>query len=128
MANATVILTKPAVTHGPPVHKLEFRPPRYRDLMDFGEPFTIIPVGETGWRKIDDFEVIDKYAQRLIVDGDKRGDPDLLERLCLEDAEKVKGVIIAFFLGAAPEPSAGSSTSPTTSSSSLDGDQPTSKT
>lgn len=115
MPNKTVTLEKPIVGHRP-YRQLEFREPMFRDIMALGDPFVWVPMGEDLSRRVDDFPAIEKYAERLLVEDGKQGDPLILDQLGIRDTRKVREVVISFFQEAAAQPAA-SKTSPESSSS-----------
>lgn len=118
MPNKVIILEKPIQAHTL-VRQIELREPKFRDVMELGDPFVWVPAGEH-YRRVDDMPTVGRYAERLLVEGDKPGDPLILDQLGLRDTSKVREAIIGFFQDAASE-SAASTTSPETSSSTLDG-------
>jgi len=118
MANAKVILSAPLVGHAVVKH-LEFREPRWDDIMDLGDPYvwTDKP-GSPGYVVPTPIpEVCKAYAERLIANGDKPGDPLLLPRLGIRDSFAVRDAIMDFFLSVDPKVLAGSTPSQTNSSS-----------
>jgi hypothetical protein len=126
VANKIVTLDSPIVGHEV-VRQLEFREPRWDDIMEIGEAYIWTPRGDGS-----DFSVVTPvfsniklYAERLIAKGDRPGDPLVLAQLGVGDTRKVRDAIVDFFLRADPAV-AGSTTSPKTSSSSADGTLPSS--
>lgn len=124
MTNKIVVLTTPIVAHEV-VRQLEFREPKWREVMEFGDPYVwtqssrgkdyVVPTPVP--------ETVKGYAERLIVKADgSRGDPSLLDHLGIQDAFKVRDAIVDFFLSVDPKMTAGSTPSPTTSSSDASGD------
>lgn len=127
MPNTIVKLSKP-ITEPTIRRQLEFREPKYRELMELGDPFRWVRISDPGaapedavFSRVDDTEKLDAYAQRLIMDGDQRGDALWLEELGVEDTGRVKRAILRFFPEAGLGPEEPSTTSPTTSSSTSDG-------
>lgn len=114
MPNKIIKLDKPITGHTV-IRQLEFREPKFRDVMELGDPFVWVPAGEH-YRRVDDMPTIARYAERLYVEGDKPGDPLLLGQLGLRDTRKVREAIIDFFREGEEE-SVASNTSPETSSS-----------
>ncbi|AWN36531.1 hypothetical protein [Methylobacterium radiodurans] len=114
MPNKVVKLDKPITGHTV-IRQLEFREPKFRDVMELGDPFVWVPAGEYH-RRVDDMPTIARYAERLYVEGDKAGDPLILDELGLRDTRKVREAIIDFFREGEAE-SVASNTSPETSSS-----------
>lgn len=118
MPNAVVKLSAPLVGHAV-VRQLEFREPRWDDIMTLGDPYVwtdhpsrpdyIVPTPIP--------EVCKAYAERLIAVGDKDGDPMLLSQLGVRDSHAVRDAIKDFFLSVDPKTLAGSTQSPTSSSS-----------
>ena len=117
MPNAIVKLDKPIMGHRP-YRQLEFREPKFRDLMELGDPYIWVPAGNDYSRRLDDTQIIAKYAERLIVEDGKAGDPLILDQLGVTDTRKVREAIVDFFQPAAA--TAASSTSPESSSSTQD--------
>jgi hypothetical protein len=95
MAETKIVqLAKPVAVKGRPViTQIEFREPLFGDVMDFGEPETLIGLNEgaAGYFQ-EDIGIIRKYAERL---GDI--DPNFLAMLGLRDTLAVKRTIISFF-------------------------------
>ena len=120
MSNKVVILEKPIMGHRP-YRQLEFREPKFRDLMELGDPYIWVPAGNDYSRRLDDTQIIAKYAERLIVEDGKAGDPLILDQLGVADTRKVREAIVDFFQPAAA--TAASSTSPESSSSTQDSTQ-----
>ncbi|WP_375455715.1 hypothetical protein [uncultured Methylobacterium sp.] len=122
MANAIVVLDKPLVGHGV-IRQLEFREPKWDEIMDIGDPYVWTPAPGDDRHVVATPipEAVKRYADRLIADGDKPGDPMLLPRLGIRDTFNVRDAIMAFFLGVDPRVLAGSTPSPTSSSSIADG-------
>lgn len=129
MPNKIVILSKPIVGHAV-IRQLEFREPRWRHIMEVGgEPYVRAPSpGKPGYYQIVPIaERVQAYAERLIAEGDKDGDPTHLMQLGIADTNKVQEAILGFFLEEDPAlerrpTDAGSMTSPTSSSTTSDGD------
>lgn len=119
--NKIVTLDTPIVGHAV-VRQLEFREPRWDDIMEVGEAYIWTPRGDgTDFSVVTPiFSNIKAYAERLIAVGDKAGDPLLLTGLGVTDTRKVREAVMDFFLRADPA-LAGSTTSPKTSSSNADG-------
>ena len=117
MSNKVVTLEKPIMGHRP-YRQLEFREPKFRDLMELGDPYIWVPAGNDYSRRLDDTQIIAKYAERLLVEDSKAGDPLILDQLGVADTRKVREAIIDFFQPAAA--TAASSTSPESSSSTQD--------
>jgi hypothetical protein len=117
MPNKIVTLEKPIMGHRP-YRQLEFREPKFRDLMELGDPYIWVPAGNDYSRRLDDTQIIAKYAERLIVEDGKPGDPLILDQLGVADTRKVREAIVDFFQPAAA--TAASSTSPENSSSTQD--------
>lgn len=113
MPNKIVVLEKPIVGHRP-LRQLEFREPKFRDLMELGDPYVWVPAGEYS-RRVDDMPAIEKYAERLLTDDGKPGDPLVLDQLGIKDTRKVREAIISFFQDAVE--TAASKTSDESSSS-----------
>jgi hypothetical protein len=116
-----VTLAKPIVIKGrQPITEITLREPTFSDLMDFGEPETLIGLNEgaAGYFQ-EDIGVIRKYAERLADI-----DPNYLAMLGLRDALQVKRVIVGFFRAATrettPVEEASSSESPENLSSDTD--------
>jgi hypothetical protein len=101
MAETKIVqLAKPVAVKGKPaITQIEFREPRFEDVMDFGEPETLIGLNEgaAGYFQ-EDIGIIRKYAERL---GDI--DPNYLPMLGLRDTLQVKRTIISFFRDATRE-------------------------
>ena len=117
MPNKVVTLEKPIMGHRP-YRQLEFREPKFRDLMELGDPYIWVPAGNDYSRRLDDTQIIAKYAERLLVEDGKAGDPLILDQLGVADTRKVREAIVDFFQPAAA--TAASSTSPESSSSTQD--------
>lgn len=117
MSNKIVKLDKPIMGHRP-YRQLEFREPKFRDLMELGDPYIWVPAGNDYSRRLDDTQIIAKYAERLLVEDGKAGDPLILDQLGVADTRKVREAIVDFFQPAAA--TAASSTSPENSSSTQD--------
>ena len=120
MSNKVVTLEKPIMGHRP-YRQLEFREPKFRDLMELGDPYIWVPAGNDYSRRLDDTQIIAKYAERLLVEDGKAGDPLILDQLGVADTRKVREAIVDFFQPAAA--TAASSTSPESSSSTQDSTQ-----
>lgn len=117
MPNKTITLDRPIMGHRP-YRQLEFREPKFRDLMELGDPYVWVPAGNEYSRRVDDTQIIAKYAERLLVEDGKAGDPLILDQLGVSDTRKVREAIVDFFQPAAV--AAASSTSPESSSSTQD--------
>ena len=117
MSNKVVTLEKPILGHRP-YRQLEFREPKFRDLMELGDPYIWVPAGNDYSRRLDDTQIIAKYAERLLVEDGKAGDPLILDQLGVSDTRKVREAIVDFFQPAAA--TAASNTSPESSSSTQD--------
>ena len=117
MSNKVVTLEKPIMGHRA-YRQLEFREPKFRDLMELGDPYIWVPAGNDYSRRLDDTQIIAKYAERLLVEDGKAGDPLILDQLGVADTRKVREAIVDFFQPAAAP--AASSTSPESSSSTQD--------
>lgn len=114
MPNKIITLDRPIVGHRA-FRQLEFREPKFRDLMELGDPYVWVPAGNDYSRRVDDTQIIAKYAERLLVEDGKPGDFSLLDQLGVSDTRKVREAIVDFFQPAAA--TAGSNTSPENSSS-----------
>lgn len=123
MAHKTVTLSSPITLHRVH-HELHFREPRWADIMEIGDPYVWTPKpGEPGYQVATPIpDRVRAYAERLIADGDKPGNPSLLALLGIVDTHKVRDAILGFFLSVDPVVLAGSTPSPTISSSSASGD------
>ena len=121
MANKIIILAASIVGHTV-VTQLEFREPKWDEIMDLGEPYIWAARGDGKYYATPMPERIKAYAERLIARGEERGDPLLLSRLGIIDTLKVRDAIMDFFLRVDPDV-AGSTTSPKTSSSTANGTQ-----
>lgn len=122
MATKTVTLSAPITLHR--VHtELHFRDPRWREIMSIGDPYVWTPKpGEKEFVVATPIpERVAEYAERLLIDGDKAGNPDLLALLGVVDSKAVEKAIMGFFLDVDPRVVAGSTQSQTTSSSSAAG-------
>ncbi|MGU3417650.1 hypothetical protein [Methylobacterium sp. D54C] len=117
MSNKIVTLERPIMGHRP-YRQLEFREPKFRDLMELGDPYVWVPAGNEYSRRVDDTQIIAKYAERLLVEDGKAGDPLILDQLGVVDTRKVREAIVDFFQPAAA--AAASSTSSESSSSTQD--------
>ncbi|WP_345819931.1 hypothetical protein ABC766_27255 [Methylobacterium fujisawaense] len=113
MSNKIVTLDRPIMGHRP-YRQLEFREPKFRDLMELGDPYVWVPAGNEYSRRVDDTQIIAKYAERLLVEDGKAGDPLILDQLGVTDTRKVREAIVDFFQPAAA--AAASNTSPESSS------------
>ena len=123
MPNKTVPLEKPIAGHRP-YKELEFREPRWDDYTAIGDPY----VWARSPRDPDYLEPIPMparvrdYAERLIAEGEKPGDPLVLSQISLRDSKRVEDAICGFFLAVDPRMTAGSTASPKPSFSTSNGD------
>ncbi|KTS30849.1 hypothetical protein NS228_06275 [Methylobacterium indicum] len=109
MPNIIIELSRPLTGHTV-IRQLEFREPRWSDVMAVGECYVWTPRGD-GWNVITPLhDNIRQYAERLIAEGDKPGDPINLTLLGLEDTFKVRDAIMSFFRRVDPNVKAGSTT------------------
>lgn len=84
-------LIKAIRTHEGEVKTIALRPPKYREIMDFGDPSLLIAV-PGGMMPTHDMGVIEKYI------GNLSGiDPGLLEQLDYRDALSLKDAVLDFF-------------------------------
>lgn len=123
MPNKTVALEK-AITGHRPYKSLEFREPRWDDYTAIGDPYVWArsPKNPEYLEAVPMPERVRDYAERLIAEGDKPGDPLLLSQLGLSDSKQVEDAICGFFLAVDPRMNPGSTASSKTSSSSSNGD------
>ena len=123
MPNKTVTLEKPIAGHRA-YKQLEFREPRWDDYTAIGDPY----VWARSPRDPDYLEPIPMparvrdYAERLIAEGEKAGDPLILSQISLRDSKAVEDAICGFFLAVDPRMTTGSTASPKPSSSTSNGD------
>lgn len=116
MPNKIVVLDKPITAHTV-IKQLEFREPRWADIMEIGDPYVWTPRGDDYQVPTPLYDNVRLYAERLIAEGDKEGDPSHLQFLGVSDTRKVQKAIADFFLAVDPAVIAGSTTSPKTSGS-----------
>lgn len=84
-------LIKPIRTHSGEDKSIALRPPKYREIMDFGDPSQLIAVSG-GLIPHHDMSVVEKYI------GNLSGiDPGLLEQLDYRDALALKDAVLDFF-------------------------------
>lgn len=123
MPNKTVILEKPILGHRP-YKELEFREPKWDDYTAIGDPYVWAksPKDPDYLEPMPMQTRVRDYAERLIVEGDKAGDPLILSQLGLRDSKRVEDTICGFFLAVDPRVSGGSTPSSRTSSSNSTGD------
>lgn len=124
MPNVTVKLDR-AIAGNKAHTQLEFREPKWDDYTALGDPYV--------WARspkdpeyLEPIAVPDRvrgYAERLIAEGEKPGDPNLLSQLGLRDTKRVEDAICGFFLAVDPRMTRGSTASPSLSSSTSNGDQ-----
>ena len=123
MPNKIVALEQPIAGHRPH-RELEFREPRWDDYTAIGDPY----VWARSPRDPDYLEPIPMpnrvrdYAERLIAEGEKAGDPLILSQISLRDSKAVEDAICGFFLAVDPRMKTGSTASPKPSSSTSNGD------
>lgn len=123
MANAIITLDKPITGHKV-IRQLEFREPRWDDIMEIGDVYVWVPRGDDYLIPSPLHGAIKQYAERLIAEGDKPGDPLNLPLLGASDTRKVKDAIMGFFLAVDPRMTSGSTES-SENSSSTSGSSPT---
>ena len=88
----TVVLSKPITVGAKTISEMRFRPPKFADYMELGEPETMVGI-EAGAFFQEDIAVILKYVERLLVDGDV----NYLQMLCLRDTLVIKREVLGFF-------------------------------
>lgn len=116
--NVTITLERPIIGHGPDITRVVYRPPRMREIMQAGHPYTIHRTPDRVPFLVDDNEAIAFYAEACLHEP---ADYALIEgQATVSDVLKIREAIKDFFLlaGAA---TGESRTSPQTSSSSSDG-------
>lgn len=123
MPNRTVTLEQTIVGHRA-FKELEFREPKWEDYTAIGDPYVWgrSPKDPEYLEPMPMPERVKLYAERLLVEGAKPGDPLLLTQMTLRDSKRVEDTICGFFLAVDPRMSAGSTRSPKTSSSRSTGD------
>ena len=129
MPNQTVTLEKTIAGHKP-FKTIEFREPKWDDYTAIGDPYV--------WaRSPKDPEYLEpmpmparvkEYAERLLVEGGKPGDPLILGQLTLRDSKQVEDAICGFFHAVDPRMTRGSTASGKPSSSTSNGDPEPSET
>lgn len=102
MAETTIDLDQPIQAHDGLVKQITLREPRYRDVMQFGEPVargystdgTIVYTAEN-------IDIIRAYAARLIKNPEDKGEPkvdeQLLGQLGIFDTLRIKDAVLDFF-------------------------------
>lgn len=96
---------------GATIEAVVLRPPKYRDIMAYGDPTSLI-VMDGAMMPSEDMGVVQKYITTLVTD--EAGaviDPALLEQIDYRDALALKDAVLSFFREAAL--SVTSSTPPT---------------
>ncbi|ACL57422.1 hypothetical protein [Methylobacterium nodulans] len=116
MANKIVILDR-SITGHKVIHQLEFREPVWNDIMEIGDVYVWTPRGDDRMIPVPMYGNIKAYAERLIAEGEKPGDPITLSLLGASDTRKVRDVIMDFFLDVDPQVIRGSTSSSSDSSS-----------
>lgn len=109
MSKSVVVrLSTPIEGHHGPIAALEFREPRWDEVMTFGEPFRVHQF-EGGEPFVHvNYEVLKSYAEACLTGAET--DPLVtLSRLGVKDARKVADAIAGFFQPD-PEEGAGSTT------------------
>ena len=115
MATKKITLDKPITGHRV-IRELEFREPRWDDIMEIGDVYVWTPRGDGYQIPTPLYGNIKAYSERLIVEGDKPGDPINLTLLGVSDTRKVKDAIMDFFLAVDPMMTRGSTASSSDSS------------
>ena len=90
-------LITPIAAGGGTIDIIRLRQPRYRDIMDFGDPATFILV-EGGGLPHEDLGIIRQYVEALCEDvSGQRLNPDLLHQIDYRDAMALKAAVLSFF-------------------------------
>ena len=104
-------LVKSIPAHGGrSIAKIRLRPPKYREIMSFGDPSAMI-VFNGAVLPHEDMGIVEKYVEALSLDESGAPiDPGLLGQADYRDAIALKDAVLSFFKTAASETS---STPPT---------------
>lgn len=114
MSKPTIVtLVEPIEGHEGSIRQVEFREPRYRDIVGFGAPYSVHSVAGGEEVTIINEAELAHYIEACLV---KPAEPDLLKQLGLRDTFAVRRAVLGFFLQPAAA-GAGSKTSPETSGS-----------
>jgi hypothetical protein len=84
-------LVKPIISHEGPLDKVTLRKPSYRDIMNNGDPETMV-VLQGGWVPQLDMTIIERYIATL-----SGLDPLLLEQMDYKDALALRDAVRSFF-------------------------------
>ena len=106
----TVTISLAVPLDGPrgPVHEIVLREPRFSEVLEHGEPFTVARSPEGVPLFIENPDAIRAYARLCVASPD----PLVLAQAGVKIARQVKEAVFDFFLPEAAE-GAGSTTSPT---------------
>ncbi|WP_210485368.1 hypothetical protein [Microvirga antarctica] len=89
----TVPLSEPFTDHGGVVGELAFRPPNLIEYFEIGEPITLGRSADGAVLPIENDSAFSAYVERCCT----YKDPLLLRLVGLQDAMKIKEVILGFF-------------------------------
>ncbi|GJE54581.1 hypothetical protein [Methylobacterium thuringiense] len=109
--NVTIELEEPIEGHGPPITKLVYRSPVWRDVMAVGDAYTVHTSKDGERFLVENHEAIEHYAEVCLVEPKEYS--LVQSQVGLADAQKVREAIMGFFLRAA-QATAASKTSPKT--------------
>lgn len=103
-------LSKPILAHGGrEISVIRLRPPKYRDIMNLGDPSALVVLSNAVLPS-EDLTTVERYIETLAVDDAGAAiDPGLLEQIDYRDAIALKDAVVSFFKAA----SSASSTPPT---------------
>lgn len=113
MPNATITLETPIEGHEGPIREVEFREPKYRDIVGYGAPYSVHSVAGGEEVTIINEAELAHYIEACCV---RPKEPDLLRQLSMADSFAVRRAVLGFFLRPAKAGS-GSKASPETSGS-----------
>ena len=106
-------LIKPIEAHGDrQIALIRLRPPKYRDIMKYGDPAALIVFNNGSVLPHEDMGIIENYISALASDDQGEAiDPALLQQVHYVDALALRDAVLSFFKTAASKTSSAPPTS-----------------